>query len=57
MKLSLRVASRSDGIEAFMVKFTVSAAKLEAEVSNTYVAAARMDLVMEVISPFLKRQR
>ena len=54
VKLSFFVLSRSDGIEAFMVKFTVSAARAETEVNNMKAAAAKRDLVMDIINPFLK---
>jgi hypothetical protein len=39
-------------MDAFMVKFRVSAAKPETEVSNMNPAAARRDLVIVAISPF-----
>ena len=48
------VASRNDGIEAFMVKFTVSAARTEIGVNNMNAAAAKSDLVVDNINPFLK---
>ena len=54
VKLSFFVASRSDGIEAFMVKFTVSAAMAETEVNTRNAAVAKRDLVRDIINPFLK---
>jgi hypothetical protein len=54
VKLSFFVLSRSDGIEAFMVKFTVSAARAEIEVTSMKAAAAKSDLVVDIINPFLK---
>src|SRR5688500_17244045 len=52
VKLSLRVGSRSDCIDAFMVKFTVSAAKAAADEARLNAAATRSDLIMGLPIPF-----